>query len=116
MRIMIVDDQTGIRSMLKEIIDLEGVGEVEFVESSSEDDILDIYRSSNPDFVLLATELKVMSGFKLAQNLMDTDHDAKIVLMSTFDVPAFRTKAEELQVTGFILKESLQDVIDIIKA
>lgn len=116
MKIMIVDDQTGIRTTLKEVIDSgSSANAVEFIESSSDENIFDEYETERPDYVLLATELKNQSGFKVARDLIAKDPEIKIVLMSSFDMPAFRKKAEDLQVKGFVLKESLSDINDIIR-
>jgi CheY-like chemotaxis protein len=80
-RILIVDDDASIRTLLAEYLDLEGF---EVRSAANGREALDVLRAWRPDLILLDLEMPVMDGqaFRLAQRRLPAAADVPVVLFS----------------------------------
>ena len=113
MKVMIVDDYSDMRRLLHMIVSGRSVGATEIIECSSGLEAEEQYTLHRPDFVLLDVQLKDINGFVVAENIYKLDPDAKIIFVTSFNTPAFRAKAEQLNAKGFVSKDNLSELKNI---
>lgn len=107
MKIMIVDDHSEIRRLIKKIINVGTTEAIEFIECESGEDAINEYTSQHPDLVLMDIELNKMNGLEAIKYIIEEDQTAKVLVVSSHDSPSFRKKAEALQAYGFVSKDDL---------
>lgn len=116
MKIMIVEDHSDIRRVLKKIVTLSFTEAVEFIECKNGEDAVAQYRRHHPDCVLMDVQLGKMSGMEATKQIIDMDGNAKIIIVTSYDTPFMRSKADELKVESFISKDHLLDIKPIIQS
>jgi CheY-like chemotaxis protein len=79
--VLVVDDEPGVREMLRLSLSLEG-WTVE--EATSGEDAIEHWKASTPDVVLLDQHLKGMTGLECAAELRLLSADARIILFSGY--------------------------------
>ena len=107
MKIMIVDDHKGIRLVLKKHLEIAISEPFEVMECESGEETVKEYKLQHPDCVLMDIELTGMNGLQAAKIILDYDSEAKIIIVTSHDIPTMRRKAGELPVLGFVSKENL---------
>jgi DNA-binding NarL/FixJ family response regulator len=107
MKIMIVDDHADIRRVLKKIINVGVTEPIEFIECDNGETAITEYASHHPEYVLMDVELKEMNGLEATKNIMTSDENAKVLIVTSHDSLSFRSKAEALKAYGFVSKDDL---------
>ena len=116
MKIMIVDDHRDMRSVLKNMIELSFAEAVDsFIECESGEEAVEQFREQHPDCVIMDFQMHNMTGFEATQKIMEMDGKAKIVIVTSYDSPSIKSKAEQLHVTGFVSKDNLSDIYHILQ-
>ena len=104
MRVLIVDDNAGMRCMLKcflaDIFD-------EFDEAGDGAAAVRSYASSKADVVLMDLRMPILNGYRATRKILDMDRTAKIVVVSDHDEDPSRNEAEYLGVSEFFSKADL---------
>jgi CheY-like chemotaxis protein len=96
MKILVVDDEPDIRTMLDVVLTAEG-WTVEQAGSGNEG--LDAFRTSPPDIIVLDHRMPGMTGWDVACQLLEEGCDAPIVLFSAYIDADLRTRCEALGLT-----------------
>lgn len=112
---MIVDDHADMRRVLGNIVSLALNDPVELIECESGEQAIEEYTSTHPDCVLMDLQLQNMNGFEVTELIYKLDAKAKVVIVTSFDTPSFRTRAKELNTYGFICKDNLSDLHQLLK-
>lgn len=107
MKIMIVDDNAGMREMIRSIA---CVGNDDVLECSDGAEAVSSYSIFHPDYVLMDVEMKQMDGFEATERIIQQNPDAKIIFVTNYNASAFRLKAKMLHAVGFVTKENLQEL------
>ncbi|TNE72861.1 response regulator [bacterium] len=110
MRIMIVDDHIDMRRVLRQIVSKNVKNDVDFIECMSGEEAIHQYSVHKPSIVLMDIELTKMNGFEATKIICDSDSEAKVVIVTSYDSLSFRKKAREVNAMGFISKDSLSDI------
>jgi CheY-like chemotaxis protein len=113
MRIMIVDDNQAVRSMVRKM--LSGLAQHVF-ECSDGKQALDTYARVRPDWVLMDIKMKEVDGFRATEEILSKFPDARIMMVTQYDEPSLRARAEDVGACEFVLKERLFDITRIIAA
>lgn len=118
MKIMIVDDHEAMRCVLRSIVSLSSSSTKadEIIECVSGEEAVGKYILHHPDCVLMDIELTGMNGFETIKKIFSQDPQASIIIITSHDTLSFRKRAEKLQVKGFITKDKLSNLNEIIKA
>lgn len=116
MKIMIVDDHTAMRKVLKSVASLYVTDALEFIECDSGEEAVKQYPIAKPDCVLMDVQLKHMNGFDATKQIRSQHSDANVVIVTSFDTFSIRLKAETLSVNGFISKDNLFELKPILQS
>ena len=115
MKILIVDDYTDMRRLLHMIVSGRSVGAGEIIECSKGEEALELFAAHRPDYVLLDVQLNDMNGFTVAENIYKIDPNANIIFVTSFNTPSFRAKAEQLHAKGFVSKDNLSELKNLLQ-
>jgi CheY-like chemotaxis protein len=108
-RILVVDDEPTIRSLVAQLLDDEGF---EVARASDGADALKVISANEPfDLVILDMWMPVMNGWQFAEALRERQMPLPIVVMTA--ASEARLRAAELGATGFIGKPF--DVDDLVR-
>ncbi|HBQ29325.1 chemotaxis protein CheY [Peptococcaceae bacterium SCADC1_2_3] len=112
--VMVVDDQSGVRKLLSEVLGKEGY-QVELAESGCE--AIQKLTTYTPLLILLDMRMPYLSGLETLQEIRQICGAVPVVIMTAFDELDIITEAKELGVRHWIQKPfNLNDVCFLIKA
>lgn len=113
MTILIAEDNPRTRQLLKRTIENSNMKVKQFIEVEKEEDAVMAFRNNRPNWVLMDIGLKDGDGLQAAAKILQTDANARVIVITMFDDPAYREVAARIGVFDFVLKENLEDVIHI---
>ena len=100
-RILIVDDEKGVREALRQILEFEGI-EVEAVESG--DRALKTYPQFHPHLVFLDVKMAGLDGLETLRRLREHDPRAQVVMISGHGTVRAAVEATQLGAYDFLEK------------
>lgn len=104
---MIVDDNTEMRATLKSVVrDYATVVD----ECTDGSEVIQHYRASHPDFVLMDIAMKTVDGIRATRTLMEEFPDAKVVMVSNYDDEEMKLEAMKAGSIGYVQKEYLNEL------
>ncbi|MBI2429166.1 MAG: response regulator transcription factor [Ignavibacteriales bacterium] len=112
MKILIVDDNAGMREMIRMQVCTD---DDNVIECSDGAEAVALFNQFHPDLILMDIEMKPMDGFTAAEKIFERDRNAKVVFVTDHNTSAFRTKAKKLHAVGFVSKENLHEIKNIIQ-
>lgn len=112
MKILIVDDNAGMREMMRSFLP-ESFDEV--CECDDGFDALDCYRAFLPDWVLMDWEMKRMDGLAATRDIINAFPSARILMLSQHSNRELHSAANEAGACGFFPKDNLLDLRDFFK-
>jgi len=114
LRVMVVDDALFMRNMLKEIFARAGYEVV--AEADNGESARDLYLETRPDLVTMDIVMPRKSGIEALQEIMSSDPDAKVVMVSALGQDSLVLEAVESGARDFIVKPFKEDnVLDIVR-
>jgi DNA-binding NarL/FixJ family response regulator len=102
-RVMIVDDQTLVRSGFRMILTnggLEVVGEA--VDGAQ---AVTLARRLHPDVVLMDVRMPEMDGLEATRRILAHDASCRVLMLTTFDLDKYVYAALSFGASGFLLKD-----------
>lgn len=111
MKFLIVDDSAQMRRCIKDSLPAS----VEKVECQSGDEALAAFMEHRPDWVLMDIEMKPVDGLAAARQIRTDWPEAKIIFVTSYDQPRYREVAAQLKVEGFVLKDNLEQINQIVR-
>ena len=118
MRILIVDDSSMMRAMIKRVVKLTNVPVEEILEAGDGAEALTLLEQHDVQLLLTDINMPVMNGAELLRALADDDRWSGLtrVIISTDGSTARREEAAELDVRCYLEKpfspEVLRDVLN----
>jgi DNA-binding NarL/FixJ family response regulator len=104
-RVLLVDDQAlirmGFRLLLSSTDDLEVVGEAQDGRSAIEQ-----VAALRPDVVLMDVRMPGMNGIDATARIVETHPDARVLVLTTFDLDEYAFAALRAGASGFLLKDA----------
>ncbi|NUN68477.1 MAG: response regulator transcription factor [Bacteroidetes bacterium] len=104
---MIVDDNTEMRATLRSVMQDYAMIVDECTDGS---DVVQHYRNSRPDIVLMDIAMKTVDGIRATRMLLKEYPDARVVMVSNYDDEEIRTEAMRAGSIGYVHKEYLGEV------
>ena len=113
--VLIVDDQAlvraGFRALIESADDLEVVGEAEDGEQA-------VARAKElaPDVILMDVRMPVLDGIEATRRVFSEGVEAKVIVLTTFDLDEYVHEALRAGAGGFLLKDTRPaDLLDAIR-
>lgn len=100
-RILVVDDASFMRAMLRDVLTKEGHT---VFEACNGQEMLDMYDKNNPDLVTMDITMPVMNGIDGVKALMNRHSDAKIIMCSALGQKVMILDAIKSGAKDFIVK------------
>jgi DNA-binding NarL/FixJ family response regulator len=103
-RLLLVDDQTlirtGFRMILEEIDDIDIVG-----EAPDGAEAVRLAAALRPDVILMDVRMPGMDGIEATRRIVARDLAARILILTTFDLDDYAFAALRVGASGFVLKD-----------
>lgn len=116
-RVMLVDDQAMVRTGFRMILEAEpGISVVgEAVDGL---DAVEMVDRARPDVILMDVRMPNMDGIEACKRICASEHDARVMMLTTFDLDDHVHAALRAGASGFLLKdappEQLVDAIRVV--
>jgi CheY-like chemotaxis protein len=111
MKIMIVDDNEDVRSLL--CLRLCRLGAVP-IPCSDGTQAVERYRREEPDAVLMDIAMPEMDGLEATQLIRSVDETACIYILTAYSDDMLRRAAAAAGATGYFLKDSMEPLMSLI--
>jgi DNA-binding NarL/FixJ family response regulator len=113
MTVLIVDDNPSLRRLLRRAI----LGDASSIwECSDGADVENAYAEHKPDIVLMDVRMPGMDGLVATRALRCVDPQAKIVFVTDYDDDDIRSAANEAGASGYILKQNLTELAQLLRS
>ncbi len=112
-RILIVDDSSMMRNMIKKV--LTGEGHEIIGEAKNGKDAVKMYKSLSPDLVTMDITMRDMDGFAAAREIIALDRNARIIFLSNLDQDKYSDEAKKIGALGYINKHKTREIITLIE-
>jgi DNA-binding NarL/FixJ family response regulator len=103
-RVLLVDDQALIRAGFRMILDAEEDLEV-VGECADGTQAVDSARRLSPDVVLMDIRMPEMDGIEATRRIVAGNGDARVLMLTTFDLDEYVYDALRAGASGFLLKD-----------
>jgi DNA-binding response OmpR family regulator len=100
-RILVVDDDPGIRLLYEEELAEEGY---DVFSSDGENGLVQLVVARRPDLILLDLNLRSRSGLNLLQDIRNAFHGVPVIVTSAY--PAFQTDLKSVGADAYVTKTS----------
>ena len=110
MKLLIVDDNSEMRDLIKQA--LSGIG-AEFAECEDGDEVVAAYAAhgfTSEDRVLMDLQMPRVSGLEATRRIRAAFPDAQIIIVTQFNDAHWRAAAAQAGACGYVLKENLLEL------
>jgi DNA-binding NarL/FixJ family response regulator len=101
-KVLIVDDHPVVVSGCRTVFAADS--SMQIISAANEREGLQAYRQSKPDISIIDINLPDLSGYELLRKIRKEDPEAKVIIFSVNEDPAFVVRAVELGAKGFVCK------------
>lgn len=112
-KILIVDDQNGIRILLMELFGNEGY---EMYQAANGKAALEVVEKDNPDLVLLDMKIPGMDGLEILKHIKSTHPQIKVIMMTAYGELDIIKQAKDLGAISHFTKpfdiDEMRNVVD----
>lgn len=98
----------GVKTLLKQSKDYVVAG-----EAVNGREAVEKYEELRPDLVIMDISMPELSGMEAANQIVDSDPEAKIIMLSMYDDEDYISKCIELGVKGFVVKNESGKELDL---
>jgi len=100
-KLLIVDDQFGIRVLLKEVFDKDGY---ETFDASNGNQALTIIKDESPDLVLLDVKIPGMDGLEILKEIRERKLETNVIMMTAYGELEMINEAKKLGAVAHFAK------------
>jgi CheY-like chemotaxis protein len=116
LRILVVDDQESVRTVVRLLIEAEPDMEVVGQASNGKQGV-EMVAQSRPDVVLLDVNMPILDGFTAAKEILSLHRGVKIIMFSANRSDEYLEKARQLGITTYLTKPaSRSQLISAVRA
>lgn len=109
MKVIIVDDDPIVVTALQTIV--ESAGHEIVATGSDGKEAVELYMSHEPDVLMMDVRMKDMNGIEASKLILESKQDANILLVTTFKDEEYISKALNLGVKGYLLKDNYKGIV-----
>jgi DNA-binding NarL/FixJ family response regulator len=103
-RVLVADDQSMVRAGFRML--LSGESDIEVVaEAGNGLEAVDMAARFHPTVILMDVRMPQLDGLEAARRILATDHTARILILTTFDLDEYVYEALRAGASGFVLKD-----------
>jgi len=113
MKLLIVDDNAGVRRLIRSIV-LPLADDVRECADGAE--ALAGYMLQHPDVVLMDIEMKEVDGIEATRQITAADREAKVLIVTDYDDEELRQASVRAGACGYVLKQNLTDLVRLLEA
>lgn len=113
MKILIVDDNPGVRRLLRRSL---ADSTTELWECNDGAAALPAYQEHKPDLVLMDIHMPEVDGLTATKHIRCSDPSARIVIVTDYDDDDLRTAAFQAGALSYILKQDISALPELIAA
>ncbi|KRF09605.1 hypothetical protein ASG89_15405 [Paenibacillus sp. Soil766] len=106
-KVLLVEDETRVRRLIKEIIDWEKLGFVIIGEAANGIEALKVIKEESPHFILCDIMMPLMDGIELLRKSREQGFEGPFVMLTCMNEFELARQAVEYGATSYILKLSL---------
>ena len=111
-KVLVIDDQVGIRALLSEVFTVLGF---EVIEAGNGNEGLEVMDKRKPDIILLDMKMPGLSGIETLRLIRARNHHIPIILVTAYQENDMMSEAERLGVSARLVKpfdiEELQRIV-----
>ncbi|MCR4352796.1 response regulator [Bacillus pumilus] len=112
-KILIVDDQYGIRILLNEVFHKEGY---QTFQAANGLQALDIVKNHRPNLVLLDMKIPGMDGIEILKRMKLIDEDIRVIIMTAYgELDMIQESKEPGALTHFAKPFDIDEIRDAVK-
>jgi CheY-like chemotaxis protein len=112
MRLMIVDDHAGVRSMIRHLVAEPGDTVCECASGNEAVRVAPVFQ---PDGVTMDIRMPGMYGFEALRSIRGACPSARIVIVTSYNEPFLRRAAAEAGAVGFFIKEDMTALRSVLR-
>ena len=105
--VVLADDQELVRTGLRALLEARGVDVL--AEAANGRLAVDETRLRKPDVVVMDIRMPVMDGIAATRELMESAHEARVLILTTYDLDEYVYEALRAGAAGFMLKSAPVD-------
>jgi CheY-like chemotaxis protein len=109
--ILIADDNPRMRETIKMMLVDAGP---DFIECADGAEVLALYRKHKPDWVLMDIRMGAMDGIAATREVTSAFPNARIIIVTNYNDSFLRAEAEEAGAVGYVLKDDLSELVQVI--
>ena len=110
--ILVVDDSAFMRKRI--ISKITKIGHSVIAQARDGNEAIKLYEEHKPDLVLMDITMRGKDGLSASKEILEKDPSAKIIMLTMLNDDEYRTTAEKLGVSGFVLKDDLDKLENFI--
>lgn len=111
-RVLVADDHPMVREGLQSMLDAKGIQVVGAAATGRE--AIDLARQVRPSIVLMDVRMPDLDGLEATRLLHQEQPDLPVIIVTTYENPAYMAKALSAGAAGYILKGTSRD--DLLQA
>lgn len=113
-RVVIVDDNEDITSVMSDILDIGGFNIVGIGHDGKE--AVSLYRKHKPDFIFLDVRMPIMNGIQALKEIKDENSNANVIMITADDGTDIIQELKKLNATAIIVKPfKIETIFETIK-
>lgn len=103
-RVMIVDDETLVRNLVRKSVNWQALGLVVVAEAANATEALDLIEETRPQILLTDIQMPYLDGIDFAGKVLEQDPDVRIIILTGYDEFEYARRSIQAGVSDFLLK------------
>lgn len=103
-KVLLVDDHAVVRAGFKHLLEKSHIYDI--CEAGSAEEAYSVYRAESPDVVVLDISMPGMGGMEGLRRLLRRYKEARVLVLSMYDDPAYVSRAMKIGAQGYVSKNS----------